>query len=299
MLVWCSNCRHDDHYYYTTTLLRLLWLRWPITTAAAEACTGGAVYGPYGGAGRYASYIQHGYYSRGAAVYGPSGAAGYRTAFTIIHRERRLQRERQRLQFMGRSVLQMVMTGPLVIIRSRRIVEHPGLEAAGAIHYENRYGNGTTLARNQEGDIMRQGWKCYKKTDDGWQQQTGNSPTRHRYKVGQTPANRHPFNRLPRANYTADYCRQPTQPTTTARQLPQQQQIDSCHSRRELAKRSAPGSRRYKYYAGATVSTNGGQVAPDRRYATSKDGDNEASQRIKLNAFTTALWLQTKLNRRG
>lgn len=138
----------------------------------------GRVYGPYGGAGRYAAYNPHtGTYSRGAAVYGPNGATGYRAAYNPSTGS---------AGYRGGGGNAYSSWGRGAVTSGSDWIRggyHSGpAGSAGAIgsssgaaiaHREDRFGNGTTVARNPDGDIYAgKDGNVYKRTDDGWQQQS-------------------------------------------------------------------------------------------------------------------------------
>jgi hypothetical protein len=159
------------------------------------AC-GGAVYGPYGGAGRYAAYNPAtGVYSRGAAVYGPNGAAGIRTAYNPSTGNAGYRAGGSNAYgSWGRAgvtngddwVRGGYKSGP-----NGSVGAIQGSGGAGAIKVENKFGNGATVARGQDGDIYAgKDGNVYKKTDDGWEQQSGNRPSTQGANSAQASANR-------------------------------------------------------------------------------------------------------------
>jgi hypothetical protein len=140
--------------------------------------THGWWYGPYGGAGRYGVYNPiTGVYSRGAAVYGPNGAAGYRAAYNPSTGNAGYRAGGgNAYSSWGRAgvtngedwVRGGYRTGPNGSVRAIQ-----GSGGAGAVRVDGKYGNGTTVVRNQDGDIYAgKDGNVYKRTDDGWQQQS-------------------------------------------------------------------------------------------------------------------------------
>jgi len=159
----------------------------------------GRVYGPYGGAGRYAAYDPHtGAYSRGAAAYGPRGAAGYHAAYNPSSgKGGYVAGGRNAYGSWGRGAVTNgddwvrggYRSGPRGTVGA---IE--GSEGAGAVHREGRFGNGATVARDQDGDIYAgKDGNVYQKTDDGWEQKTGAGvarPTTASTKAIEAPAAR-------------------------------------------------------------------------------------------------------------
>lgn len=188
----------------------------------------GRVYGPYGGAGRYAAYNPStGVYSRGAAVYGPNGAAGYRTAYNPSTGNAGYRAGGgNAYSSWGRAgvtngedwVRGGYRSGPAGSVGAIQ-----GSGGAEAVHFEGRFNNGTTVARSEDGDIYAgKDGNVYKKTDDGWQQQSGNyARSTTTAGLAQTPASRPTVQQTPAARPTADTTlSRPTPSTTSA--LPQQ-----------------------------------------------------------------------------
>ncbi len=227
---------------------------------------GGAVYGPYGGAGRYAAYNPStGVYSRGAAVYGPNGAAGYRTAYNPSTGNAGYRAGGgNAYSSWGRAgvtngedwVRGGYKSGP-----GGSVGAIQGSGGAGAVHREDRYGNGTTVARDQDGDVYAgKDGNVYKKTDDGWEQQSGGSKSgkTQSTKSGQTPADRQS-----KQAGTTRQSGQSTRPrpsaTPATRQLPQQ----AGNLQREAAARNrgemrATRSQQFQRSGGQSASRGGG-----------------------------------------
>lgn len=146
--------------------------------------TAHAAYGPYGGAGHYAAYNPAtGVYSRGAAVYGPNGAAGYRAAYNPSTGNAGYRAGGgNAYSSWGRAgvtngedwVRGSYKSGPAGSVGAIQ-----GSGGAAAVRRQDQYGNGTTVARSKEGDIYAgKDGNVYKKTDDGWEQQSAANRTR-------------------------------------------------------------------------------------------------------------------------
>lgn len=199
MIVGAAIADDDDFYYYH---YHSCYYSYGCGSYYHGACggyvAGGVVYGPYGGAGRYAAYNPStGVYSRGAAVYGPNGAAGYRTAYNPSTGNAGYRAGGgNAYSSWGRAgvtngedwVRGGYKSGP-----GGSVGAIQGSGGAGAVHGETRYGNGATVAKNQDGDIYAgKDGNIYKKTDDGWEQQSGGSKSGKTSspKSSQTAANR-------------------------------------------------------------------------------------------------------------
>jgi hypothetical protein len=217
MLVGAAIEDDDDHCYYHYNSCYVSYgcgAHYHGPSGAYVA--GGAVYGPYGGAGRYAAYNPStGVYSRGAAAYGPNGAAGYRTAYNPSTGNAGYKAGGgNAYSSWGRAGVTNgedwaragYKSGPNGTVGAIQ-----GSGGAGAIHYEGKYNNGATVARNQEGDIYAgKDGNVYKKTDDGWEQQN----------AANRAATQSAASSQAQTNRTA--AQSTAAPATSARQKPQQ-----------------------------------------------------------------------------
>lgn len=140
-------------------------------------------YGPYGGAGRWASYNPAtGVYSRGAYAYGPSSAAGYRAAYNPSTGVASYRAGGSNVYgSWGRGA---VTNGDEWLRGGYRsgargaVGGVQGSGGAGAIHAEGRFGNGITIARDRDGDIYAgKDGNVYRRTDGGWDQQRSSART--------------------------------------------------------------------------------------------------------------------------
>lgn len=143
---------------------------------------GSRYYGPYGGAGRVATYNPaNGVYSRAGYVYGPRGAAGYRSAYNPATgvAAGRVGGATPYGSWSRGAVTngdQWIRGGQKSTARGT-VKGIEGSGGAGAVKVENRWGNGATVARDQDGDMYAaKDGNVYKKGDDGWQQ-ARNSPS--------------------------------------------------------------------------------------------------------------------------
>ncbi len=180
-LVVAEALDDDDHYWV---------YRYPPSYGSGavwHSSSGGYVaasrhYGPYGGAGRAAAYNPStGVYSRAGYAYGPTGATGYRTAYnpsTGVAGAR--AGGTSPYGSWGRAAVtngdEWVRAGQSTT--SRGTVGAIQTSQGGAMVTSQRaYGNGTTVAKDSEGDYYAaKNGNVYKKGDDGWEQ-TRNNPT--------------------------------------------------------------------------------------------------------------------------
>lgn len=247
---------------------------------------GGAVYGPYGGAGRYATYNPAtGVYSRGAAVYGPNGAAGIRTAYNpSTGNAGYMAGGSNAYGSWGRGgvtngddwVRGGYKSGP-----GGSIAGIQGSGGAGAIHVEDKFGNGATVARGQDGDIYAgKDGNVYKRTEDGWEQQSAANRTRATPSANstQTPATRpstqpattRPSTQpsttgpatQPNANRPSTQpatARPTTTPAATTREAPQQAgNLQREAAARDRGERSASRTQQFQRSGGQSVPRGGG-----------------------------------------
>jgi hypothetical protein len=249
---------------------------------------GGAVYGPYGGAGRYAAYNPGtGTYSRGAAVYGPNGAAGYRTAYNPSTGNAGYRAGGgNAYSSWGRAgvtngedwVRGGYKSGP-----GGSVGAIQGSDGAAAVHRENRYGNGTTVARNQEGDVYAgKDGNVYKKTDDGWAQQTGRNRSRETQstRTGQTSVTRQQDQTsTARQSAQAPANRSPAAPqSAAARQAPPQAgNLQREATNRNRGEMSASRTQQFQKSGGQAASRGGG--ARGSGQATPRSGGSRGGGR--------------------
>lgn len=154
---------------------------------------GGAVYGPYGGAGGYAAYNPAtGVYSRGAYAYGPHGAAGYRAAYnpatgTAAYRAG----GSNAYGSWGRGAVtngDEWVRGGYKSNANGTVGAVQGSGGGAAVHAQSGYGNGATVAKSPDGDVYAgKDGNVYKKTSDGWEQATAQSRSAPRPAPGSTP----------------------------------------------------------------------------------------------------------------
>lgn len=130
--------------------------------------------GPYGGAGRWATYNPStGIYSRGAFAYGPNGAAGYRVAYDPSNGLAGFRAGGSNIYgSWGRGA---ITNGDEWVRGGYRAGERgtvggvQGSGGAGAIHAEGRFGNGVTVVRDRDGDMYAgKDGKVYRRSDDEW-----------------------------------------------------------------------------------------------------------------------------------
>jgi len=132
-------------------------------------------YGPYGGAGGFAAYNPAtGVYSRGAYAYGPQGAVGVRSAYNP-HTGNYAARAGGTTPYGSWS--RGVVTNGDDWVRggtrsgprgSAAAIEGSGGAAVGRV--ENRWGNGVTVGRSQDGDLYAgKDGNVYKRSDSGWE----------------------------------------------------------------------------------------------------------------------------------
>ncbi len=225
----------------------------------------GRVYGPYGGAGRYAAYNPStGVYSRGAAVYGPNGAAGYRTAYNPSTGNAGYRAGGgNAYSSWGRAgvtngedwVRGGYRSGPAGSVGAIQ-----GSGGAGVVHFDGKFNNGTTIARDHDGDIYAgKDGNVYKRTDDGWQQQSGNyaRPTPSATSA-QTPAARPATQQAP-ARPSAGTT--PSRVTSSATGSLSQQQAGNLQrdaAARDRGEKSASRTQQFQRSGGQSVPRGGG-----------------------------------------
>lgn len=139
-------------------------------------------YGPYGGAGGFAAYNPAtGGWARGGYVYGPGGVAAGRAGYNP---NTGLAGYRAGAVTPYGSWSRGAVTngddwvrGGQVNTAAGSIRGVQGSGGAGAIQAEGRWGNGVTVAQTRGGDVYAgKDGNVYKKTDDGWEQQTRPEP---------------------------------------------------------------------------------------------------------------------------
>lgn len=130
-------------------------------------------YGPYGGAGGWAAYNPAtGAYSRGAYRYGPAGSAGARAAYNPWTGAGGAQaRVNTPYGSWGRSV---VTDGDDWVRGGHRsnsqgsVAAIQGSGGGGAVKWENKYGNGATVAKDKDGDVyVGKDGDVYKRDESG------------------------------------------------------------------------------------------------------------------------------------
>lgn len=142
----------------------------------------GRRYGPYGGAGGFAAYNPAtGAWARSAYAYGPRGAAGIRVGYNP---STGFGGYRAGATTPFGSWSRGAVTNGDDWVRGGSISGPRGTASgvqgsggAGLVHAENRMGNGVTVGTSRDGDIYAgKDGNVYRRTEDGWEQQSRPSP---------------------------------------------------------------------------------------------------------------------------